>query len=258
MSIDLLERAAASLGPLLDEVAFLGGASLALWMTDSAAPDPRVTLDVDVIVVINTRLGYYDFGERLRRQGFTDDAESGIVCRWRHATGLILDVMPTDDGILGFANRWYPDAIAAAEAIALPSGVTIRAVRPAYLVATKLEAYGDRGNNDMLRSVDFEDIVRLIDGREELRDEIAQSPLAVRSYIVESLTALGRAPLFETAVAGALLPDSASQGRLPLVLDRIEHIRQVQANPGASMQSEKDLAPTFPDGRPLQGETKRT
>ena len=37
MSIDLLERAAASLGPLLDEVAFLGGASLALWMTDSAA-----------------------------------------------------------------------------------------------------------------------------------------------------------------------------------------------------------------------------
>jgi len=83
MSVELLERAAASLGPLLDEVAFLGGASLALWMTDRAAPDPRITLDVDVIVVINTRLGYYAFGERLRRQGFTDDAESGIVCRWR-------------------------------------------------------------------------------------------------------------------------------------------------------------------------------
>ncbi|MEI7761573.1 MAG: hypothetical protein WCJ67_12580 [Thermoleophilia bacterium] len=55
MSIALLEEAAASLGPLVDEVAFLGGASLVLWMTDSAAPDPRVTLDVDVIVLSSTQ-----------------------------------------------------------------------------------------------------------------------------------------------------------------------------------------------------------
>lgn len=101
----LLETAARCLGPVLDEVAFLGGASLALWVTDSAAPDPRITLDVDVIVLVNTRLDYYDLGERLRGQGFTEDADSAVVCRWRHGTRLILDVMPTEEEILGFSNR---------------------------------------------------------------------------------------------------------------------------------------------------------
>jgi hypothetical protein len=225
LSIALLEEAAASLGPVLDEVAFLGGASLVLWITDSAAPDPRVTLDVDVIVLINTRLDYFDLGERLRRQGFNEDAEGGVICRWRNRAGLILDLMPTEKGILGFTNRWYADALATAETITLPSGARIRAVRPAYLVATKIEAYHGRGNSDMLGSVDFEDIVRLVDGREELVAEIAEAPPEMRAFIVESLTELSERPLFETAVAGALLPDTASQGRLPLVLQRIEQIR---------------------------------
>ena len=225
MSIALLEEAAASLGPVVDEVAFLGGASLVLWMTDSAAPDPRVTLDVDVIVLVNTRLDYYDLGERLRRQGFNEDAEGGVICRWRNRAGLILDVMPTEQEILGFTNRWYADALATAETVTLPSGARIRAVRPAYLVATKIEAYRGRGNGDMLRSIDFEDIVRLVDGREELGAEIAQGPPELRAFIIEALTELSEQPLFETALGGALLPDAASQARLPLVLQRIEQIR---------------------------------
>ncbi|HVC07700.1 MAG TPA: hypothetical protein VND98_08985 [Solirubrobacterales bacterium] len=38
MSIDLLERGAAALGELIDEVVFVGGATIALWITDPAAP----------------------------------------------------------------------------------------------------------------------------------------------------------------------------------------------------------------------------
>lgn len=39
MSIAMLERAAWELAPFLDEVAFLGGATVALWITDPAAPE---------------------------------------------------------------------------------------------------------------------------------------------------------------------------------------------------------------------------
>lgn len=49
MSTELIEVAAAALGPLLPEVAFLGGASIQLWLTDPAAPPPRATVDVDVV-----------------------------------------------------------------------------------------------------------------------------------------------------------------------------------------------------------------
>lgn len=41
MSFELLERGAAALGPLSDDVVFVGGATLVLWITDPAAPPPR-------------------------------------------------------------------------------------------------------------------------------------------------------------------------------------------------------------------------
>lgn len=50
MSIELLELAADALGPLLDEVVFVGGATVTLWITDPGAPPVRPTKDVDVVV----------------------------------------------------------------------------------------------------------------------------------------------------------------------------------------------------------------
>ncbi len=49
MSTDQLETAAAALGPLLEEVVFLGGASIHLWLSDPAVPVARSTDDIDVI-----------------------------------------------------------------------------------------------------------------------------------------------------------------------------------------------------------------
>jgi hypothetical protein len=55
MSVELLELAAVALGDLLDEVVFVGGATVGLWITDPAAPAPRPTKDVDVIVEVTSR-----------------------------------------------------------------------------------------------------------------------------------------------------------------------------------------------------------
>src|SRR3954452_6064608 len=101
MSIALLELAGAALDDLLDEVVFVGGATVELWITDPAAPAPRPTKDVDVIVEVASRARFHQFEERLRRHGFREDTESGVICRW-HQGELVLDVMPTDASILGF------------------------------------------------------------------------------------------------------------------------------------------------------------
>ncbi len=224
MSTELIEAVAAALGPLLPEVAFLGGASIQLWLTDVAAPPPRATIDVDVVVEVSGYGEYAALGARLRERGFAEDATSGVICRWRHSTGLILDVMPTDARILGFANRWYPAALKAVVAKTLPGGTVVRAIAPAYLIATKIEAFRDRGRGDFLASADFEDIVRLIDGREELVEEIEVIRVEARAFVVTSLAEMRRDAMFEYGVAGALLPDAASQARLPLVMERIERI----------------------------------
>lgn len=102
MSVELLERAAQALEPLLGDVVFLGGASIVLWITDPAAPAPRPTKDVDVVVEVSSRAAFHAFEERLQSLGFKEDQESGIICRWRYRdSDLILDAMPADAAILG-------------------------------------------------------------------------------------------------------------------------------------------------------------
>lgn len=121
-------------------------------------------------------------------------------------------------------QRWYPAALAAAVEVELPSGARIRAVSPDCLLATKLEAFHARGEGDFLASVDFEDIVRLVDGRSELVAEVLGAPDDVRSFIAEAVAGMFDEQFFETGVAGALLRDEVGPARLPLVLERLRAI----------------------------------
>ncbi|MEK6272746.1 MAG: hypothetical protein AABM42_08885 [Actinomycetota bacterium] len=144
MTIELLERANTALGQLVDDVVFVGGATVTLWITDPGAPPMRVSDDVDVIVEVANRSAYYRFEERLRNAGFRE--EKTVICRWLHdETELVLDAMPADASILGFENHWQREALPHAVDMTLPSGRQIRAVSPPYLMATKLEAFAGRG-----------------------------------------------------------------------------------------------------------------
>jgi hypothetical protein len=226
VSIELLELGAAVLGDLTDEVVFVGGATVTLWITDPAAPPPRPTQDVDVIVEVATRADYHAFEERLRGAEFRDDGR--VICRWRHpATGLVLDAMPTDAELLGFENRWQREAFPHAEEITLPSGTKIRAVSPPFMLATKLEAFLGRGEGDLLGSRDFTDIVALVDGREELEGDVAAAPEELRSYVVDTLHPLLEHPRLLDGVRGQLLPDAASQSRADeIVIPRLRLMAQ--------------------------------
>jgi len=208
MSIVMLERAADELAPFLDEVAFVGGATVGLWITDPAAPEPRPTKDVDIVVEIASLLAWHNFEERLRAQGLRNDSSSRVICRWIAGTGdnnLLIDVMPTNASILGFENRWQRPALDLAQTVELPSGQGIRAITPPYLVATKLEAWNGRGRGDHLRSHDLEDVIKLVDGREEIVAEVAAAPGDLRSYLSNEIAALLDQPRFVDAIEGTIV-----------------------------------------------------
>lgn len=227
MSIELLERAAAALADLRDEVVFVGGATIVLWITDPAAPTPRPTIDVDVIVEVTTRPQLTRFDQALRDHGFREDRDSGVIGRWNHGTDLILDAIPADASLLGFENHWQRQSLPHAQTKKLPSGTTIRAVSPPYLLATKLEAYTGHGQGDLFGSRDLTDILALFDGREELTDEIAAAPDDVRTYIADQLDTLATTPRFLDAIHGSLAPDPASQSRADTaILPRIDAARE--------------------------------
>ena len=53
---------------------------------------------------------------------------------------------------------------------------------------TKLEAFAGRGRNDYLASPDFEDIVALLDGRQQIVEDVTTSAAELRGYIREQLS----------------------------------------------------------------------
>lgn len=207
MSAIQLEVAAEVLGPVLEEVVFVGGATIHLWLTEPGAPPVRATDDVDVICEVSTRAEYYRLGARLRERGLVEAMDEPVICRWRSADPrLVLDVMPTDPDILGFSNPWYERSISSAETIVLDSGARIRAAPPGPLVATKLCAWKGRGKGDLLRSLDVHDVLTLANGRLELDDEVRSAPSDLRSYIRAEISQLTAEPYFdyvlESATAG--------------------------------------------------------
>jgi predicted nucleotidyltransferase len=216
----LFEAAARLLRPLLNDLVFLGGSATGLLITDQAAPGVRATDDVDVITEVGSYAQYETLSERLRKIGLTEDMSDGApMCRWRHGD-LIIDVMPTDASILGFGNRWYKPAIRAARRMEV-AGLHVQVITPPYFVATKFEAFHERGENDVVGSHDLEDIVTVIDGRAEIVDDVRAAQFDVRTFISSEIDHLLSTDPFLYSLPGFLLPDPASQARLPILLERL-------------------------------------
>jgi len=219
-----LIAAAALLRPLLGELVFVGGCVTGLLITDEAAGAPRSTLDVDAIVEIASYAEYAEFGEGLRKLGFQPDTREGApLCRWIHGR-TVLDVMPLDEKILGFTNRWYRHAIQSAVVRKLAPDLEIRAATAPVFVATKIEAFRGRGKRDFFGSHDLEDIIAVVDGRESLTKEVRAESEDLRGYIRRELNALLANSAFLDALPGFLLPDSASQARIAVVLTRLREL----------------------------------
>jgi hypothetical protein len=223
-NLELLGEAARLLSPLLGELVFVGGSTTALLITDKAAAEVRPTYDVDAIAEISSYAAYADFSERLRRCGFSEDVSEGApICRWR-LKKTILDVMPLDEKILGFSNRWYKPAMDSAVVHELEPDLRVRVVTAVYFCATKLEAFAGRGKHDYQSSHDLEDLMAVMDGRPELAEEIRSGPEDVRAYIGAEFRKLLATLEFLDALPGYLLPDQASQARVSILLERLRKI----------------------------------
>jgi hypothetical protein len=223
-NLPLLESVARALGPLCDRFVFVGGCATGLLVTDSAASPVRATRDVDVVVEVASLAGYHALECQLEQSGFQHDrSPDAPVCRWR-VGACILDVMPTDEAVLGFGNRWYAVAVRTAESMRLPSGRSIRLIAPPVFLATKLEAFHGRGGGDFLASHDLEDIAVVVDGRPELANEVAACEIALRTYLASEIGSLLRNAAFLEALPGHLPGDEASQARLPIIRERLRRL----------------------------------
>ena len=225
-NLDILALAVNQLGELADDMVFLGGCATGLLITDPAAPPIRVTRDVDAIVHVLSRAEYYDLSDKLREHGFKEDtSEDAPICRWLGGE-IILDVMPTNEEILGFGNVWYQKAFEHEFTVHLPDAKNIRVVSPPYFLITKLEAFRGRGRGDYMLSHDIEDIVAVLDGRPEILDEIEIADTELAHELANRFQKLLKDQNFLDAISGHMPTDETSQARVSGILRTINRISE--------------------------------
>ncbi len=223
-NLRMVAHVARSLGDLVHKVVFLGGAVTELLITDPAAPAVRATRDVDIIVEIGSKTEYYQLADTLRDHRFHEDAAGdGPICRWK-IDDVTVDVMPTSEEVLGFANRWYPLAIESASAVKIEGDLVIRVVTAPLFLATKAEAFLNRGMGDYLGSPDLEDIIAVIDGRREIVEEVGDTFPEVKTFIAGTFNEWLNERSFLDYLPGHLPADPASRNRISKVLDRMKSI----------------------------------
>lgn len=212
-NLEMLGVVALGLGTLKDQAVFVGGATIELYLSGEPLLKARPTDDVDCVIELVSAQEYHDMEAKLRARGFGHPLGApGPICRWQYK-GILVDIMPTQGKILGFKNRWYPEGFRRAVTARLPDKQEVRIFDLPYLVASKVEAFKDRGHGDFIGSSDMEDIVTVLDGAEDFKERVLHAPDDVKAFLRASFKDFLRDERFSDALQGNL-PPAAGSGRV--------------------------------------------
>jgi hypothetical protein len=132
--------------------------------------------------------------------------------------------MPQAPANLGMNTRWFPEVLKQAWAVDLGGNCIAKVVTPPLFLATKLEAFKDRGKEDYYMSHDLEDIITLVDGRATLVEEVAAVNTEIRAFVSDEFSRILRHPDFRDSLPGHLSATLEAGQRIPLVISRFEAI----------------------------------
>ena len=194
--------------------AFTGGAVVPLFLDHPDLFIVRPTKDVDVVIQAASILAYQDIEGCLRDAGWRNDtSEHAPRCRWIHGE-ILVDVLSSAPVPGEFSSPWFQHGIQYAWHFEA-EGQKIPVVPSTVFLASKLDAFWDRGKHDPWASHDLEDVVAVVDGRSSLMDEVKTAPPTLRDAIRESLTRVQTEFDLALLLPGFLPGDPGSQKRIP-------------------------------------------
>jgi predicted nucleotidyltransferase len=204
-SIEMIKLVAQALGSLNEKAVFIGGATVPFYLPEVHWEQIRPTEDVDVVMKIMGRVNNWIQEDELRKRGFTNDTSVGApICRWVYQ-GIKVDFMTFDKSVFGFTNFWYKEGIENSIVVLLKP-VEIKILNLPYFIATKLEAFKSRGNNNFQSSPDMEDIISVLEVANEqfLEGVIENLSSSLKIYLKTELSILLSTSDFIDSIPGAL------------------------------------------------------
>jgi hypothetical protein len=156
-----------------------------------------------------------------------DTSEDAPLCRWKLGA-LTVDIMPTEESILGFTNPWYREGVSTLIPIKVGQNGTWRILAPPYALAAKCVAFTNRGAPDPSSSSDLEDIVTLVNGRPSLCDEVSGGQQNCKAYLSSWFDERWVDASVRESIPYHLSPHASGQARLQIVLDRMKRIADLR------------------------------
>lgn len=212
------KKIALALGGLNEEVVYVGGAVVSLYVDNPSADDVRPTKDLDLTMKIASLSELENIRQVLIEKGFVQSAMDSVVCRFRY-DDVLVDVMATVP--IGWApgNRWFERGLDQAIFKALDD-VSIRILPLPYFLATKFDAFFDRGVNDLWTSHDYEDIIYLFNHVSDISEQVLNSDQPVKQYLGECAAKILDNRSYREAIVGNLFFEGREE-RFNLIIDKL-------------------------------------
>jgi predicted transcriptional regulator len=215
-------KIAKALGELNRKVVFVGGAMVSLYIDDPSAEDIRPTKDIDLTFQITTTHELEELRQSLAEKGFHEQSDSSVICRFVFED-LLVDVMSTQS--IGWApsNRWFEPGFNSAITILLED-TAVQILPLPYFLASKLDAFFDRGVKDLYASHDLEDIVYLFNYGTTIVNQILNTEGDdIKNYLVESIRKIIQDERIINALPGHLYFDGVDE-RMEIIKSKMNAI----------------------------------
>lgn len=182
INIKVVEKVAIALEELNNDVIYVGGAVVSLYVTDEGAEQPRPTKDIDVSVQISSYGQMDDLREKLATKKIYPAHTENVMYRYT-LEDILIDFIPFEATPLGPTNSWLKPGFKKAYPVNIGE-IEIKILPVSLFLATKWEAYKSRGN-DPRTSHDFEDIIYIIDNNKEIIEDFHKADNDVQDFLRE-------------------------------------------------------------------------
>ncbi|MFT7056393.1 MAG: putative nucleotidyltransferase [Roseivirga sp.] len=203
------QKLAKTLGKLNAEVVYVGGAMVSFYIDDVTADDVRPTKDLDITLEIHTLGELESLREALIKKGLRQSSEDKVICRFR-LDDIKVNVMSTKEVGWAPANRWFAPGFERRYQLMLDE-MEISLMPLPYFLASKFDAFFNRGSKDPRTSHDFENIVYILTYTSDLTQKIMEAEDAVRNYLKESFGKIESNKLYQEAIVGNLYADQLDE-----------------------------------------------
>ncbi len=105
INIKVVEKVATSLEELNNDVIYVGGAVVSLYVTDEGAEQTRPTKDIDISVQISTYAQMNELRKKLASKKIYPVHSENNMYRYSHED-ILIDLIPFEETPLGPTNSW--------------------------------------------------------------------------------------------------------------------------------------------------------